>query len=171
MELQDPSRQNNQIVNVIVLRCLRLWRVLLGQRPSLHSLRQRSPALVRLFHRYYAAVRLPAAVHEGLIAHRVLLPAHSPACGRQRGLPVLVHGVSTMHAWGLRLRRTGRALALSRTAVSPSDGPTPLASRITRFRSSIPSLQIPLSNASSAALRLPSHGSGPERLAIPSLYD
>src|ERR1022692_727115 len=40
-----------------------------------------------------------------------------------------------------------------------------------RFRSSIPSLQIPLSNASSAASRLPSHGSGPGRLAIPSLYD
>src|ERR1017187_4770448 len=40
-----------------------------------------------------------------------------------------------------------------------------------RFRNSIPSLQIPLSNASSAASRLPSHGSGPGRLAIPSLYD
>src|ERR1022692_2933729 len=40
-----------------------------------------------------------------------------------------------------------------------------------RFRSSIPSLQIPLSNATSAASRLPSHGSGPGRLAIPSLYD
>src|ERR1035441_4050525 len=40
-----------------------------------------------------------------------------------------------------------------------------------RFRSSIPSLQIPLSNASSAASRLPTHGSGPGRVAIPSLYD
>src|ERR1017187_8534407 len=40
-----------------------------------------------------------------------------------------------------------------------------------RFRSSIPSLQIPLSNASSAASRLPTHGSGPGRFAIPSLYD
>jgi hypothetical protein len=41
----------------------------------------------------------------------------------------------------------------------------------TSFRSSIPSLQIPLSNASSAAARLPSHGSGPEGFVIPSLYD
>jgi hypothetical protein len=48
---------------------------------------------------------------------------------------------------------------------------TPSAPRNTRFRSSIPSLQIPLSNASSAALRLPSHGSGPGWFAIPSLYD
>jgi hypothetical protein len=48
---------------------------------------------------------------------------------------------------------------------------TPSAPRNTRFRSSIPSLQIPLSNASRAALRLPSHGSGPGWFAIPSLYD
>ena len=39
------------------------------------------------------------------------------------------------------------------------------------FRSSIPSLHIPLSNASSATLPPPSHGSGPEWLATPSLYD
>src|ERR1035437_4555851 len=53
---------------------VRLVRVLLGQRPFLHNLRRRSPALVRLLRRYYAAVRLPAAVHEGLTAHRVLPP-------------------------------------------------------------------------------------------------
>src|SRR6516225_1523191 len=40
-----------------------------------------------------------------------------------------------------------------------------------RFRSSIPSLCIPLSNASSAASRLPSHGSGPGWFATPFLYD
>src|SRR3989442_13833275 len=39
------------------------------------------------------------------------------------------------------------------------------------YRSSIPSLQIPLSNASSAVLRPPSHGSGPEWFATPSLCD
>ena len=39
------------------------------------------------------------------------------------------------------------------------------------FRSSIPSLHRPLSNASSAASRPPSHGSGPEWFATPSLYD
>src|SRR6266536_1997951 len=45
---------------------------------------------------HYAAVRLPAAVPEGLIAHR-LLP---PVCLRrhQGGLPVLVHVVSR-RAW------------------------------------------------------------------------
>jgi hypothetical protein len=54
---------------------VRLFRVLLDQRPFLHRLRLRFPALVRLLRRYYAAVRLPAAVHEGLTAHRVLPPA------------------------------------------------------------------------------------------------
>src|SRR5438270_12791149 len=54
---------------------VRLFRVLLGQRPFLHNLRRRSPALVRLLRRYYAAVRLPIAVHLGLIAHRFLPPA------------------------------------------------------------------------------------------------
>ena len=49
--------------------------VLLDQRPFLHNLRRRSPVFVRLLRWYYAAVRLPAAVHEGLIAHRVLPPA------------------------------------------------------------------------------------------------
>jgi hypothetical protein len=60
---------------------VRLLRVLLGQRPSLRGtlwvLRWRLLAFVRLLRRYYAAVRLPAAVHEGLIAHRVLPPARA----------------------------------------------------------------------------------------------
>src|ERR1017187_740546 len=47
---------------------VRLSRVLLGQRPFLHSLRRRSPVLVRLLRRYYAAVRLPAVVHRLLLA-------------------------------------------------------------------------------------------------------
>src|SRR4029077_6575205 len=51
-----------------------LFRVLLGQRPSLHDLLRPSPACVRPLRRYYAAVRLPAAVHVGLIAHRLLPP-------------------------------------------------------------------------------------------------
>ena len=54
---------------------VRLFHVLLGQPPSLHNLRQRSPAFVRLLRRYYAAVRLPAAVHVGLICSRFLPPA------------------------------------------------------------------------------------------------
>src|SRR2546421_1222172 len=60
---------------------VRLFRVLLDQRPFLHNLRRRSPALVRLLRWYYAAVRLPAAVHEGLAAHRVLPPARRLLAG------------------------------------------------------------------------------------------
>ena len=51
------------------------------------------------------ALKRRAAVHVGLIAHRLLPPARLPfGCGRLRGLSVLARGVS-MHAWGLRLRR------------------------------------------------------------------
>src|SRR6516165_5700677 len=63
------------------------------------------------------------------------------------------------------------ALTLARAAVLPSGAMTPWASRFVRFRSSIPSLQMPLSNASSAVLRPPSHGSGPRWFVTPSLYD
>src|SRR5260370_1471829 len=72
---------------------------------------------------------------------------------------------------GLRLRR---AAPHSRYRAPRCGLPyclTPSAPCTARFRSSIPSLQIPLSNASSAASRLPSHGSGPGCFAIPSLYD
>ncbi len=55
---------------------VRLVHVLLSQRPSLHGLRQRFPAFVRLLRRYYVAVRLPVTVHVGLIAHRFLPPDH-----------------------------------------------------------------------------------------------
>src|SRR5215475_15431553 len=55
---------------------VRLLRVLLGLRPSLHCLRRRSLAFVRLLRWYYAAVRLLTTVHEGLTAHRILPPAH-----------------------------------------------------------------------------------------------
>src|ERR1035438_3935782 len=51
---------------------VRLFHVLLGQPPSLHDLLPPSLAFVRPLHRYYAAVRLPAAVHLGLIALRLL---------------------------------------------------------------------------------------------------
>jgi len=58
------------------------WISMPGQPPSLHNLRQRSPAFVRLLRRYYAAVRLPATVHVGLICSRFLPPARRfPATG------------------------------------------------------------------------------------------
>src|SRR5208282_5714477 len=53
---------------------VRLFRVLLGQRPSLRDLLRPSLACVRPLRWYYAAVRLPLAVHVGLIAHRLLPP-------------------------------------------------------------------------------------------------
>ncbi len=50
------------------------------------------------------ALKRRAAVHVGLIAHRLLPPARLlTGCGRQRGLSVLARGVS-MHAWGLGAR-------------------------------------------------------------------
>ena len=52
----------------------RLFRVLLGQRPSLCDLLRPSPACVRPLRWYYAAVRLPIVVHGGLRAHRLLPP-------------------------------------------------------------------------------------------------
>src|SRR6266542_3509676 len=144
---------------------------LLGRPPSLHALRRRSPALVRALRRYYAVARLPAAVHGGLMAHRFLLPARQPSGrGRQRGLPVLAHEVS-LHAMGSSTPRGCATLAVSCSAWLPSVRSDAVGSPNRLFRSSIPSLQIPLSNASSAALRLPSHGSGPGWFATPSLYD
>jgi len=51
-------------------------------------------------------------------------------------------------------------LALARAALLPSVQADAVGSLDCRFRSSLPSPHMPLSNASSAALRLPSHGSG-----------
>jgi hypothetical protein len=62
-------------------------------------------------------------------------------------------------------------LALAHTTVLPSVLADAVGTLHSRFRSSIPSLHIPLSNASSAASRLPSHGSGPGWFATPFLYD
>src|SRR5205807_1077204 len=128
---------------------VRLFRVLLGQRPFLHNLRRRSPALVRLLRRYYAAVRLPAAVREGLTAHRVLPPA-------RRLLPAGGHGVSRFSRMeflcvlGVCDSAGHGTLALTRTALLPSVQADAVGSLICRFRSSIPSPHMPLSNASSA---------------------
>ena len=143
---------------------------LLGRPPSLRALRRRSPALVRALRRYYAIARLPTAVHGGLMAHRLLLPARpllAGDCGVSRFSRMeflCMPGV--FDSAGIAPR--------SRFRVAQCCLPcclTPSAPRNTRFRSSIPSLQIPLSNASSAASRPPSHGSGPGWLATPSPYD
>jgi hypothetical protein len=94
-------------------------RVLLGQRPSLHNLLRPSPAFVRLLRRYYAAVRLPATVHLGLIAHRlrpavrVRLPTDGNGVSRFSRVEFLcMHGVSDSAGRG--------ALALSHAVMLSS---------------------------------------------------
>src|SRR5215472_9962483 len=97
-----------------------LMGVLLDQRPSLLTLRQRFPVVVRMIHRYCSAVRLLKGVRVGRTATAF---SHRPVVWftftHLRGLPVLVHGTSEC-AWGLRLRRADRVLALSHPAVLPS---------------------------------------------------
>ena len=63
------------------------------------------------------------------------------------------------------------ALALSHLALLRSGLQDAVRSLIRRFRSSIPSPHMPLSNASSAASRPPSHGLGTDWFAIPYLSD
>ena len=143
-------------------------------RPFPQSLRP-SPAFVRPLRRYYAAVRLPAAVHVGLIAHRLLPPIRSLPAADGNGVSRFsrvkfpcMHGVYD----------SAEPAAHSRLRAPPCCLPycvTPSAPWISRFRSSstsgIPSLHMPLSNASSAASRPPSHGSGSGWFATPFLYD
>src|SRR5258707_10253140 len=147
---------------------VKLFRVLLGQRPSLHDLLRPSPAFVRSLRQYYAVVRLPATVHVGLIAHRFLPPI--------RRLPT---------ADGNGVSRFSRVKFLCMLGVYDSAEPaahsrlraplcclpdcvTPSALWIRYFGAhyfGIPSLHMPLSNASSPASRPSSHGSGSEWFA------
>src|ERR1017187_1074024 len=125
---------------------VRLWRVLLGLRPPLHNLRRRSLAFVRLLRQYYAAIRLPAAVHEGLIGHHLLPPARRTARGRQRGLPALARpeapGFSACVGSSTPQDRPRTRVFLC-TAVWPSDGLTPWASWITDFGAQYPAYRYP----------------------------
>ena len=97
-----------------------LMGVLLDQRPSLLILRRRFPALVRMIHRYYSAVRLLGDVRAGRVAIAFSRrPAGFVPHRHPRGLPVLVHEVSR-RVWGLRLRRTDQGLALAPPVMLPS---------------------------------------------------
>ena len=62
---------------------VRLMSVLLDQRPSLLTLRQRFPVFVRMVHRYYAAVRLLGDVHAGRTAFAF---TRRPAAGLAAGV-------------------------------------------------------------------------------------
>src|ERR1019366_2958386 len=148
----------------------RLPDVLLGRSPSLPALRWRLSTVVRALRRYYATVRIPTNVHVGLLAQGLLQPArHTFHDGRRWGLPVLARGVS-MHAWGLRLRAVRRMLAIAHPPVLPSamrnDVGTPVAI-ISQLNTQPACAPV---NASPAALRLPTHGSGSGWLATPFLF-
>ncbi len=84
---------------------VRLFRVLLGQRPSLHHLLRPSLAFVRQLRWYYAAVRLPAAVHVGLRAHRLLPPARLALLTGDNGASRFSRTEFLCMLWGLRLRK------------------------------------------------------------------
>src|ERR1035438_10066347 len=137
---------------------VRLFRVLLGKRPSLRNLLRPSLAFVRLLRRYYATMRLPAAVRVGVIAHRFLPPSlRGSGSGGNRVSRfscvkfLCMHGVydSASPVAHSRLRTPQYCLP---------DRLTPSALILLgfcHFRSSstsgIPSLHIPIPNASSAS--------------------
>jgi len=131
---------------------------------------------VRPLHRYYASVRLPITVHVGLIAHRFLPPIRSlpPTDGNR---------VSRFSCLKFPCM-PGVYDSAEPVTHSRSPARRSIAFRFARhrrrlwswlFRSSstsgIPSLHVPLPNASSAALRLPSHASGSGWFATPFLPD
>src|ERR1039457_4648453 len=125
---------------------VRLCRVLLGLRHSLHNLRRRSLAFVRLLRQYYAAIRLPAGVHEGLIVHHLLTPAR-----------LLLAGGNGVSRFSRAQRAPGFSACLGspipqdrlRTRVFlcagawPSDGLTPWASWNTVFGAQYPAYRYP----------------------------
>src|SRR5215471_3548805 len=136
---------------------IRLLRVLLGLWPSLHNLRRRSIAFVRLLRRYYAAVRLPIAVHEGLAAHRVLPPA-LPIAGWATTGPPGSRAWSFSACLGSQTPRGHCALALAYAAVLPSGFLNPWAPRnkdfeaqCTAYRYPCPTLQVQLCNCTRMA--------------------
>ena len=92
-------RTRSSALGASVRRCVRdafCWRGFpLVQPPSLHRLLGRSPGVVRRLRWYYAAVRLPRAVHHRRAPVRLPDAARgSISRGRLQDLPVPAHGVS-----------------------------------------------------------------------------
>ncbi len=98
------------------------------------------PLLFGCFAEYYAAVRLPAAVPVGLIAHRFLPTGPPPFdCGRQRGLPVLAqYGVSRKCMPGVYDSAGLRRARIARAASWPSGFSDTVGSRIEDFGAQYP---------------------------------
>ena len=142
--------------------------------PFLHRLRSLCIArglcssVVRRLRQYYGLVRLPSRVHGGCDPSLVVRPFHFLMSGNLWDLPVLAIGVS-VHAQGLRLRRTGRRLAncvIVRVAFphKPQGLPTKVViSELNTWPTHTPVVATPV------ALLRPAYNSGPEWLARPSL--
>src|SRR5277367_3264729 len=149
----------------------RLLDVLLGRPPSLHALRGCLLTLVRALRRYYATVRLPTDVHVGLRAQGLLQPARRIFPGGHRGgLPVLARGVS-IHAWGLRLRRGLRILAIAHPPILPSAMQNDVGTLVAIISQLNTRPACAPVNASMAASRLATHDSGSGWFATPFLCD
>ena len=146
-------------------------RIPLDQPPSLHLLRaDRRHQFVRRLRRYYAAVRLPAAVHHRRTSSDFTMrPKHALLGGRRisrfsRRLFPCMPGVSDLAGYlrALPKRHVGFRLPLLLTG---SASRTKFISRLNTQPARTPV------NASPAPLRAPTHDSGPSRLARPLTYD
>src|SRR5208337_1454463 len=96
-----------------------LLRVLLGPRPWLHELLRRSPGLVRSLHSDSWRSLTPRPRASSASARRLPDADRSPHA-RPRSRSPGFRSRSFRTCQGLRPRRTGRALALTRAPVSPS---------------------------------------------------
>src|SRR5271170_2295322 len=120
---------------------------------------------------YYATVRLPTDVHVGLRAQGLLQPARRIFPGGHRGgLPVLARGVS-IHAWGLRLRRGPRILAIAHPPILPSAMQNDVGTLVAIISQLNTRPACAPVNASMAASRLATHDSGSGWFATPFLCD
>ena len=149
---------------------VRLFSVLLGQRPSLHSFLRPPQVFVQPLRRYYAAARFPAAVHLSLIAHRFLpavrglLTTDSNGASRFSRVKFLCM-LGVFDSAGSR-----RTRIVSHASLLPSGSPDTVGSLDWDFGAhyfGIPSLHMPLSNASDTSLPPHPHGSGSGWFATP----
>ena len=146
-----------------------LVRVPLGPRPWLHRLRRRSPGFVR---------RLRTLLWRGLtsriVHHRLRLLAFPMRTGSRAGglWPIArspgSRARSVRTCQGLRPRRAGRALAITRPSVLPSAVSNDVGTRDQNFRGSMAGLHASPADASPTPSRMPAHGSGPMWFATPS---
>src|SRR5271157_3322786 len=143
-----------------------LFRVLLGPRPWLHELLGRSPGLVRSLHSDSWRSLTPRPRASSASARRLPDADGSPHA-RPRSRSPGFRSRSLRTCQGLRPRRTGNALALTRAPVSPSAVTTVSASQLILSRLNGWPIGAP-ADASPPASRPTAHGSGPVWFATPS---